>query len=438
MSRQHSLKETVIAQIGEDAYYKIMESSGTRCLVILDGMVTTDLQNDKILSQLVEGSILLEAVLLITARPQTCNRDSTMEITGFSKSQVSQYVQNFFPIVSQSHLQWKINSYPFAQVVSNVPLFLVMMLSVFQCSPTATFPSTITNLHHLFVAMNLQKTDLKVSLIRPTSVSKSKEKLLYILPGTYSEDGKRLLLQLSKLAYDLVFDQNNVTEDVEVCFTQQNLYQYGVYFCEGINLQEFSLIKPKTMLEGTRDTMYCFTSNTVLLFLCSLHIAIVLSEQEQYLLLQEYFNKFPNVMIMLCGITGLKTPEMFHFVCDKLVGSVESKLTAAKCLYESQRSNSLDGTSYLDLSICCTSLLPFDMLSISFIVHQYPVITLTLRGCHLGNSDLKILAHWCEKEHTCLEKLDISVNKLNQNALEDVLKIIKGKSSFKILTMLLC
>jgi len=425
--RRHSLQEAAIAQIGEDAYSKIMDSSGARCLVILDGMVTADLQNDNILSQLVKGSFLSKTVLLITARPQACNNlvcDRTIEITGLDKNQVSKYFQNFFPTVSQSQLSCS----PLAKVVSRVPLFLIMMLSVFQCSPAAAFPSTITDLHHLFVTMCLQKTSVKMNLLQPQAVFKCKEKLLAILPDINSEDGIRLLLQLSKLAYDVFFNQNNVTEDVEVCFTEENLRKY---FPKNVNLQEFSLIKSKTLFQGTQGTIYCFTSSTVLLFLCSLHIAMDLSEQEQLVLMQEYFDKLPNVMIMLCGLTRLNTPELFHFVCRKLVGSVESKLTATKCLYESQRSNSPNGISYFNLSICFLSLSPYDILCISYIVNQYPVLTLTLRECHLGNSDLKILAQWCEKQGTCLEKLDISVNEFDTNAVKDILKIMKSKLPLK-------
>ncbi|XP_065906790.1 NACHT, LRR and PYD domains-containing protein 14-like isoform X2 [Dysidea avara] len=434
MARQHSFAEAVIAQIGEDAYYKIVESSGTQCLIILDGMVATDLQKDTVLLQLVKGSILSKAVLLITARPQACNNlvcDSAVEITGFSKNQITQYVQNF-STVSQSHIQRKVNSCPLAKVVCFVPLFLVMMLSVFQCDPVSSLPSTITDLHHIFVAMSLQKNDLKTDQ-RPSSTFKPKEKLLAILPGSCtSEERRRMLLRLSELAYNLFFDQNNVTEDIEICFTEQNLHRCGIYLPEGVDFQESCLIKPKTMLQEKQDTMYCFTSNTVLVFLCSLHIAIVVSEKEQFSLMQKYFDKLPTVMIMLCGLTRLETPEIFHFVCRMLVDSHENRLTATKCLYESQRSNPPDGISHLSLSFC-TPLLPHDILSISYVVHRYPVITLTLRECHLGNNGLKILTQWCEKQGTSLEKLDISINKLNIDALEDVLKIMKSSALLRVL-----
>ena len=70
-----------------------------------------------------------------------------------------------------------------------------------------------------------------------------------------------MLLPLSKLAYDLTFNQKNVTEDKEVCLTEQNLHRYGIYFPESVGFQKFC---SKTMLQGMQGTMYCFTSNNVL------------------------------------------------------------------------------------------------------------------------------------------------------------------------------
>ena len=416
MARQHSLEEILIAQIGEDDYCNVKELSGACCLIILDGMMSADLQNDKDLSRLVEGSFLSNAVLLITAKPEVCKTlspDRVIQIVGFSGYQADQYIQNL-PANSQTPFRKKLRSCPLA----HIPLYLVMLSSIFQCNPAVAFPSTITDLHYLFVAINLQRTDLKTNL-RSLSLTTLKAELLTVFP----QENLRMLLQLSKFAYDLIFNQNSITEDLEICFTHQQLCQYDIYLPKSISMKEFKLIRPTTSLHYTQGGLYCFTSNTVLLFLCSLYITTVLSKQEQRLIMQNHFDTLPTIMIMVCALTGLEETEMFGFVYDKLADI--TKLTAAKCLYESQRSS--DRTSHLSLSFCSIPLLPYDVLSISYVAHQYPVETLILRECGIGNSDLKILADWCGKDVNHLKHLDVSVNKLDTNALEDILKIVRSK-----------
>ena len=70
------------------------------------------------------------------------------------------------------------------------------------------------------------------------------------------------------------------------------------------------------------------------------------SQQEQFHLLSKQFTDYPNVMMFLCGLTGLASNEIFKFVCLKLSSSKANwpsgdscVVTAVRYVYESSRSD---------------------------------------------------------------------------------------------------
>ena len=72
--QQKSLEEVMMEHVGEENYQKLRKSTGSRCLIILEGldeMAVDRQQNDEFFVRLVkEHTFLEDAVILITSNHQ--------------------------------------------------------------------------------------------------------------------------------------------------------------------------------------------------------------------------------------------------------------------------------------------------------------------------------------------------------------------------------
>ena len=176
---------------------------------------------------------------------------------------------------------------------------------------------------------------------------------------------------------------------------------------------------------------YNFLHLTVEEFLCSLYMS-TLSQQEQLNLLSEHFRDYPNVMMFLCGLTGLASNEMFKFVYSKLSSSKAEQfsgdpyvLTAVRCVYESNHSDPSHSPFTLQMSY--NTLLPYDCLCLSWLLSYYPVSQLKMQFCNIEDTGAKLLVrHYPNRNTTSqLLKVNLSGNNLTIAGLEDVMKIVR-------------
>ena len=118
---------------------------------------------------------------------------------------------------------------------------------------------------------------------------------------------------------------------------------------------------------------------------------LTLSQEEQYHLLNEYFDDYPNIMILYCGLTKLD----FHKVVYSKLTSHHSTVTAVKCLYEGQLNTPPKSLSPVVLDMSDITLLPYDCHCLSFVWYHYTVTQLDLHSCHIVDKNAEILAKWC-------------------------------------------
>ena len=153
-----------------------------------------------------------------------------------------------------------------------------------------------------------------------------------------------------------------------------------------------------------------------------------LSQQEQLNLLTEHFSDYPNVLMFLCGLTGLASNEMFKFVCSKLRSYGSDVVTAVRIAYESNPSNPSQLTSPFKLWMSENTLSPYDCLCLSWLLSCYPVSQLWMCNCHIEDKGAKLLVrHYPSNNITgqLLEVLDLQSNDLTIAGLEDIMKIVK-------------
>ena len=447
--QERSLEEVMMEYVGEEDYPKLKKSAGSRCLLILEGldeMAVNRRQSDEYLKRLIEKNTLLEkAKILITSRPNACEKlvvGRRVEVVGFGDKEIRQFVENSFPndVESIEEFMRQLTEYPQLHSLCYVPLNLVMIIDIFRFSQKK-LPSTLTELYRLFIVMILQREVVKGSVKKLTVGDNVEVTLCNMLAGIPKE-AVGIVYLLCKLAYYAFFksysdreekdwlDRVTRLKDPKIIFTESDLTENGIEVTS--EFDGYGLLKVTHTHQLPRDTVtYNFLHLTVQEFLCSLYMS-TLSQQEQLNLLSEHFRDYPNVMMFLCGLTGLASNEMFKFVCSKLSSSKARSLgdpyvvTAVRCVYESNHSDPSHLPFTLEMSH--NTLLPYDCLCLSWLLSCYPVSQLKMEYCHIGDTGAKLLVrHYPNKNTTSqlLEVLNLTHNNLTIAGLKDVMKIVR-------------
>ena len=448
-SLQHrSLKDMIETQIGEENYQQLEKLAGRRCLIILEGLdeVSSDhRENDPFLISLVkECNKLQEARVIITSRPHACediDANRRIEVVGFGKDEIREFVEHSFPNDIQSSVDFlrQLNDYPQLHSLCYIPLNLVILLDIFNCSEKK-LPSTLTELYQVFIVMTMKrqvkKKNMKSKPVSPgkavTVAAESVEEMIRGIP----KETVGIVLCLCKLAYRGFFDWycdmkgENIWQrqwkDPSIVFSESELAQCDIEVTS--NFDGFGLLKVTEVHQVFMDiNTYNFNHLTIQEFLCAVYITL-LSQQDQLCLLREHFDDYPNVFIFVCGLTGLASSEMFQFIYSKLIYR-NDVITAMRCINESKQSSAAHQlVSPFAMNISYRSLLPYDCWCLSNILSSYPVTQLDMEGCSIGNKGAKMfMEHYTNRTTTCalLEELNLDNNDLTSEGMEHMVNVVK-------------
>ena len=458
-SVQHKLLEEVIVKhIGEENYQQMKKSAGSRCLIILEGFDELAIdcrQSDPFLSSLIkECTVLEEATILITSRPHACEEVDAgrrVEVVGFGNDEIREFVEKCFPqdVQSVQEFLWQLDEYPQLHSLCYIPMNLVMIVDIFQCSEKK-LPSTLTELYQVFIVMTLKRQVKKENVTKKSAMCSSvavraadsvEETLCVMLRGIPKET-VGVVLCLSRLAYRGFFDWYCHREgeyiwekwkEPKIIFTESDLIQCDIEVTS--DFDGFGLLKStQTHQLLTDSNTYSFNHLTIQEYFCALYISLQ-SQQEQLCLLREHFHEYPNVFTYVCGLTGLVSSEMFQFIYSKLTSSGgflrsdPDVITAMRCINESKQiSGPHQSVSPFTLNMTENTLLPYDCLCLSNVLSCYPVSQLKMTGCSIGNKGAELLVkHYSNKSiaSQLLEELDLSDNDLTGEGMEHVMKIVR-------------
>ena len=441
-----SLKGMIETQIGEENYQLLEKSAGRRCLIILEGLdeLSSDgQQNDPFLRGLMRDcNKLQEARVIITSRPHACkdiNAGRRIEVVGFGKDEIREFVGNSFPddIQSSEDFLRQLNDYPQLHSLCYIPLNLVIILRVYNHNSEKKLPSTLTDLYQAFIVMTMNREVKKENVKNKpvcsglTAAAGRVEEMLRGIP----KETVGIVLCLCRLAYRGFFDWYCDIKDEDgwklnpkIIFTELDLAQCDVELTS--NFDGFGLLKVMEAQQLSTDiNTYNFNHLTIQEFLCAVYITL-LSQQEQLCLLRKHFDNYPNVFIFFCGLTGLASSEMFQFIYSKLISyDGNDVITAMRCINESKQSSTAHQlVSPFPLHMSDHSLLPYDCLCLSNILSSYPVTQLDMRGCSIGNKGAKMfMKHYTNRTTTCalLEELDLGSNDLTSEGMEHMVNVVK-------------
>ncbi|XP_065920759.1 protein NLRC3-like isoform X2 [Dysidea avara] len=443
--QQRSIEEMVMEHIGKKAYKQVKKSAGNRCLLILEGwdeMAAIRRDNDPFLVRLVKNNTLLEkATIMITSRPHACeklNAGRRVEVVGFGKKEIHEFVKKSFPkdIKCVEEFSQQLKEYPHLESLSYVPMNLMMIIDIFECSERK-LPSTITQLYRLFIVMTLQRQAMKEKesqVYLDVAAAKRAEKLYQLLTGVPKEMVETLLV-LCSLAYNGLFytylDGEVMYSNTKVIFTTEDLKECGIEVTA--EWDGYGLLKATHTHQLPTDTVtYNFAHLTIQEFLCAIYIATLSQEEQQHLFRTE-FDFLGNMWVFWCGLTGLASNEMFLFVCSKLSSKdySDTVMTPVKCLYESQCVSPSQPPAPITLGMGCNSLVPYDCVCLSYALSCCAVSKLYINSCDVDANKAELLVkHYPDKNSTgqLLEELDISGNNLNIDGLVHIMKIVKTSS----------
>ena len=455
--QQTSLENVIKKLIGENAYQLLKESLGVKCLIILEGldeMAVERRQNDSLLMELVKNVPMefVKARIVITSRPNACQElkaNRTIEIIGLGDQEIMEFVQNSFPGNSQSveAFSKQLDEYPQLYSLCYVPMSLVMIVRIFNYKQQS-LPSTLTELYRLFIVMTLKRAEKKKSTIKhlvSTTVVDPAEEIVRKVFADIPSDEIKTLLTLSKLAYHGFFKWHREGKyhwskgrkqiDPRIIFTENDLIQSGIEVTD--EFDGHGLLQFETLYQLTEDCVtYNFIHLTVQEFLCAVYM-LTLSQEEQYHLLNEYFDDYPNIMILYCGLTKLD----YHKVVYSKLTSHDSTviITAVKCLYEGQLNTPPKSLSPFVLNMSHITLLPYDCHCLSYVCYHYPVTQLDLRWCHIGDKNCaEILAKWCfHKNNTKLQTLQLWQNNLTSEGIAQVMNIVTSELHYQLSLVIL-
>ena len=435
---QRSLEDCVIELIGDEAYEQLKKSLGAKCLLLLDGldeMAVEQQQNDSLIMKLLNGvSIEFEkARIVITSRPKACqklNADRIIEIIGLREKEIVEFIQKSFPGNTESAeaLLKQLNEYPQLHSLCHVPLSLVIIVDIFKYR-NQCLPSTLTELYRLFIAMRLIREGRNKSIVNDlasASTVDAGEEILHKLFADIPNKEMKGVLILSKLAYYSFFNRDICREQKKpkIIFTEDDLFQCGSNF-DGHGLLQVEYLYT---ISGSHVT-YKFIHILLQEFFCAIYM-LTLSQEEQYRILKEYFNDYPTIMIFYCGLTSLN----FHQVIYSKITLRSSAVIAVKCLYEGQWNTAPPhkSTSPLALDLSDSNLLQYDLVCVSYVFCNHPVIRLRIDRCSIEDKNVGILTRFClnKNKNTMLQELHIQRNYLTGEGMKHVMEIVKSELSY--------
>ena len=450
--QQRSLEEVIVEHIGEENYQQMKKSAGSRCLIILEGfdeLAINCRRNDPFLLRLIkECTVLEEATILITSRPHACEEIDAgrrVEVVGFGNDEIREFVEKIFPQDTQSVKEFlrQLDEYPQLHSLCYIPMNLVMIVDIFQCSEKK-LPSTLTELYQVFIVMTLKRQVKKENVTKKPAVCSSvavraadsvEETLCVMLRGIPKET-VGIVLCLSRLAYQGFIDWYCHRDDEyswekwkepKIIFTESDLVDCDTKVTS--DFDGFGLLKATQTHQLLTDiNTYSFNHLTIQEYFCAVYISLQ-SQQEQLRLLRELFHEYPNVSTFVCGLTGLASSEMFQFIFSKLTSYGGDVFTAMRCINESKQSSGPhQSVSPFTLNMTGNTLLPYDCLCLSNVLSCYPVSQLNMWGCSIGNKGAELLVkHYPNKNTTSqlLEELYLRDNDLTSEGMEHVMKIVR-------------
>ena len=386
IAKSNDLNEIISLQLGRpalDMVESIIACHGAGFAIWLEGWdELLDIHKcNSVFSDLISGTLLPEATIIVTTRPSATGSledgyiTRRIEILGFTEVQMNEYVDRSFscnnenvPTTESEDFKMELKRVPNLLTLAYIPLSLCILVHVFKLCQRQ-LPNTLTEVYLSFLLITLQRHKEKTtgSKKRPiTSLQKLPPDLCHIL------------IALQKLAYQsllqeqLIFSEDDIADAL---FDSQDV----PWNFDGMGLFE---VYQLDLLTGVSRS-FNFLHKTIQELLAALYLS-QLSPYEQNIELKKIFgeSKFEMVWLFYAGLTkmnNLSIEKVFPVVtteCDLPEFDPPTHKSLTSIWYSSHEYyTTLTGESItehflLTLIICCYESQD-PLLCISFCDHFY-------------------------------------------------------------------
>ena len=370
----------------------IEKNDGEGVCFVIDGLDEYQPQNKKksVIYKLLDKTSLPRAMIIVSSRPSatpTLKKDvvtKRIEVFGFSKQQIFEYIDNFkFGSSPAGKLKEYLVSNPNILDMCYLPVHAAMICFLFRYDQGCT-SCTQTKMYEQFTQLIIHRHLTRRNA--DTELPSLKE--LHGIPKKYFDD-------LCRLAYNMIIASKQVISHHELGF--QLSPRAGSH---GDNEYSLGLVTVYHTIHLTSlHQNYAFLHLTFQEFLAAYHIANLDTSQQMEIIEQYSGSKHMlTVWTFYCGLINFQFGLMRF---KKLEKSCTDKLLLLRYGYESQQLDVCDEVvKHLNGSIHFIDLLtPTDLLAIGYVIAttSQPVTTLELYSLQYDDRLKILLAQLSEK-----------------------------------------
>ena len=391
--------------------HDLQECGGKGVCFIIDGLDEYQHKNKKetVIYQLIYRKCLHFSMVIVASRPvatnelrKSCSR--SVEVIGFSKSQINEYVETYPFNVSDkvvsdmvSKLKLYLDQHPNILHMCYLPVHAAMICFLFS-QLEGNIPHTETQIYEQFTISTLLRQKTRTE----------EQQQLKSLKDLFGEEELQFK-SICKLAFDMIMNSQQVVSqsDAQVSLSDATSSVLGLLTVEHTS-RYYGL-----------EHLYTFHHLTFQEFLAAFHIT-GLEEQEQKYFLTEtkdsIDNNLRNVLKFYCGLIKDNINKQFLEDIVLIIGFYEDDDDDRELIYEVQcafESQLVELCDYVvgngNLYFYNTHITPSDFTALGYVISttSKQVSKLSLYACTWDNDGVMALSSVISRTIKCLE-VDIS------------------------------
>ena len=453
----------------DDSVLELIQNEPTKVLLIFDGLDEYSRKEDinaqeddptymnnveekmplsVLYNKLAEGKLLRGASVFTTTRPKAVdcvahvNFQRTVEIRGFTSTNVEDYVQKFsqgFTGAKEKiweHIRSNANLFSLCYIPVNCFLVCHCLLQIFLNSSSQQLPTKITDIYQMTVKMVLFKHNRENLSLK--ELEKLKKTLMYESFEKFPEELQKLFYRLGEIAFKGIKEGRLLFELSEVI----GLEECGL-------LHKLPDVQSKRSLNDPPKSQFCFTHLTVQEFFAAKYLVDTESSEGTERFICQHINE-GTWQVVLQFVAGLLKSSLSSDIFVNLLPKStkkernylpsEPKVTTCwpatredhdlavqvcKCLYEINDEqqpvlqNKIENIKFnaVDLSHC--SLAPIDVAAVLHFLENAEVLYIDLSYNKLGDFGAKEVKKFIVNRERKLQWLNLMRNNLTDNAGKD-------------------
>ena len=436
---EYSRKEDISAQEDDSTYKNNVEEK----------MSLSVLYN-----KLSAGKLLRGANIITTTRPKAVeyvehvNFQRTVEILGFTSTNVEDYVQRFSQDFTGAkekiweHIKSNANLFSLCYIPVNCFLICHCLLQIFVTSSSQQLPTKITDIYQMTVKMLFFKHNRENLSLE--ELEKLKKTHMYEPLKNFPEQLQKIFRRLGKVAFEGIKEGRLLFESSEVC----GLEECGL-------LHKLPDVQSKRSLNEAPKSQFCFTHLTVQEFFAAKYLVDTKTKKKTERFVRNHINDgtWQVVLQFVAGLLKSSSCDIFVTLLPKSTERIinfmspeREELTSwpakekdkrlavqvCKCLYEINDEqqpvlqNKIEKTKFNAVEFSECSLAPIDVAAVfHFLENAEEVLYIALSVNELGNLGANEVKKFIVNRQRKLQWLNLRDNNFTDMAANDFAAALK-------------